>query len=342
MSAELVEALYSDLDLAVFSVEDNEHFICLNDPPSWFKNFAPGARKGISINLIEFSEFLKNFMIDAKEHWRKEKKGPLKSGLWIEKSSLATELPLEASAIQVKNQHILLLALKNNDFTYRQIHQQIIRDNLLSQENLEREVQRRTQQIREREEEMSIRLIAAAGYRDQETGAHIRKIGLYAAEIATKLGWTQEQINEIKLAAPMHDMGKISIADDIQLKPGRLDTSEYEIMKGHAQIGGEMLAGSGISMLDTASQIATCHHERWDGSGYPNGLKGEEIPEAARIVAIVDVYDALTNERVYKRAYSEEESLNIMNDLAGNHLDPKLYRLFLSIIDKIQAIKSND
>jgi response regulator RpfG family c-di-GMP phosphodiesterase len=244
--------------------------------------------------------------------------------------------------IYVQNKKVLLLALLGTEFVHRQNQQQLARENLLTQEKLEWEVHRRTEQIRSREEEIAFRLIGAAGYRDEETGAHIRRIGLYAAAMAKSLGWTQSQIDELKLAAPMHDMGKIGIADNILLKRGRLNEAEFDTMKKHAQIGGDMLSGSGIPMLDTAAKIANCHHERWDGTGYPKGLKGEQIPEAARIVAIVDVYDALVHKRVYKEAIGEQETLQIMTEMSGSHLDPNLFEVFLSIIEPIRAIKQQN
>lgn len=280
-------------------------------------------------------------MFDAEDHWQRKQKGQLKSGLWMEEGSAGSEYLLEATAILVDDDRLLLLNVIDQDHSNRQ-EKQLMRDNLLTQEKLELEVHRRTQQIREREEEIAIKLIAAAGKRDEETGAHIRRIGLYSAEMAKELSWPQLLIDDIKLAAPMHDIGKIGIPDNILQKPGRLTEAEFEIMKGHASIGGDMLAGSDIPMLNLASVIANGHHEKWDGTGYPNGLKAEEIPEAARIVAIVDVYDALVHKRVYKAAFPEAEALAIMDEMAINHLDPSLYRLFISIIDKIREIKDQN
>jgi len=280
-------------------------------------------------------------VFDAEDHWQRKQKGQLKSGLWMEEGSAGSEYLLEATAILVDDDRLLLLNVIDQDHSNRQ-EKQLMRDNLLTQEKLELEVHRRTQQIREREEEIAIKLIAAAGKRDEETGAHIRRIGLYSAEMAKELSWPQLLIDDIKLAAPMHDIGKIGIPDNILQKPGRLTEAEFEIMKGHASIGGDMLAGSDIPMLNLASVIANGHHEKWDGTGYPNGLKAEEIPEAARIVAIVDVYDALVHKRVYKAAFPEAEALAIMDEMAINHLDPSLYRLFISIIDKIREIKDQN
>lgn len=341
MSETVLEKLYSELDFAVLATSDNEVFTCITAPPSWLQQLYPTIKKGCHLTQEELPAFLQHFTFDAEEHWQRKQKGQLKSGLWMEEGPEDSEWVLEATAILVEDNKLLLLNFVHEGQSNRQ-EKQLMRDNLLTQEKLELEVHRRTLQIRQREEEIAIKLIAASGKRDEETGAHIRRIGLYAAEMAKALGWSQLLIDDIKLAAPMHDIGKIGIPDNVLQKPGRLTEAEFEIMKGHARIGGEMLAGSNIPMLKLASSIAIGHHEKWDGSGYPNGLKGEEIPESARIVAIVDVYDALVHKRVYKKAFSEAEALEIMDDMAGYHFDPSLYRLFLLIIDKIREIKNQN
>lgn len=342
MSATTLEKLYSELDFAVLSVCKNELMTCLTEPPSWFKHFYPSINKNHQLNQEELPGFLQHFMFDAENHWQRKQPGQLKSGLWVEEAPDGTEWLMEATAVLVEDDRLLLINLTDKEHGTHQKKQQLMRENLLTKEKLELEVHRRTQQIREREEEIAIRLISAAVQRDEETGAHIRRIGLYSAEMAKEPGWPMSHVDDIKLAAPMHDIGKIGIPDKILQKPGRLTEDEFAIMKDHSRIGGEMLAGSGISLLNTASIIANYHHEKWDGSGYPDGLKGKEIPEAARIVAIVDVYDALVHERVYKKAFSETKALAIMDEMAQDHLDPDLFAVFLSIIDRIREIKDRN
>jgi response regulator RpfG family c-di-GMP phosphodiesterase len=342
MQEELFEALCTELDFFVLSTVDGENFCCLSEPPYWFKTFYPLATKGETINGDDLFPFLQNFLYDAKEHWIKKQSGLLKSGYWIEQDKESVEWPLEATAIRVKNENLLLLSHIKQSFDFMQIKMQQARNELLVKEQLELEVYNRTKEIRVREEEIAIRLVNASGFRDEETGMHIRRIGLYSAAMAKELGWPQTKVDEIKLAAPMHDVGKIGIADDILKKPGRLTAAEFSSMKEHARIGYEMLAGSNIPMLDTAAIIAHCHHEKFDGTGYPNGLKGEEIPIQARIVAIVDVYDALTHKRVYKEAYAEDQVFEVMKGMAGSHLDEELYNVFLSIIDTIRDIKDQN
>ncbi len=152
------------------------------------------------------------------------------------------------------------------------------------------------------------------------------------------LGWPQEQVQNIRLAAPMHDLGKIGIPDAILQKPGKLTAEEFEVMKSHTTLGARMLGSSGSAILQMGQEIALAHHERWDGSGYPRGLSGLAIPESARIVAIVDVYDALTHRRIYHDALPEAEALEIMEAGRGKQFDPFLFGVFLSILPELRRI----
>lgn len=204
---------------------------------------------------------------------------------------------------------------------------------------LENEVRNRTAEIHRREEEICLRLTSACEYRDVETGSHIRRIGLYAFIMADELGWSSQLMDEIRVAAPMHDIGKIGVPDYILLKRGKLTNEEFEIIKKHTVIGAEMLSGSSISLLNMAKDIALSHQEKWDGSGYPYGLSGEAIPESARIVAIIDVYDALVSKRIYRPAILEEEALQIMTRDKGKHFDPRIFDAFLRVLPKLRQIR---
>ena len=216
---------------------------------------------------------------------------------------------------------------------------QQVRDGLLTQEKLENEIQKRTLKIKQREEEIAIKLVSLTSYRDEETGAHIRRIGLYAAAMAKALGWSTQQIDDIRMAAPMHDIGKIGIPDRILLKKGKLTEADFVIMKRHTEIGAKMLQDSHIPALDMAADIALCHHEKWDGTGYPRELAGEDIPITARITTIVDIYDALVHERVYKKAMSEQDALKLMRSMAGSHLDPTLFAVFEELLPVMRRIR---
>ncbi len=203
---------------------------------------------------------------------------------------------------------------------------------------LEQAVRDRTEDIRNREEQIALRLISASGYRDEETGQHIKRIGLYGAILAKEMGWTQEKVDYMRVAGPMHDVGKIGIPDEILRKPGKLSTEEFEIIKQHPQIGARILEDSDIPLLKMAHDIALYHHEKWDGSGYPHGLKKDAIPEPAQIVALVDVYDALSNDRVYRAALPEEKVLSIMREGKGCHFNPQIFEIFTEILPTFRQI----
>lgn len=216
------------------------------------------------------------------------------------------------------------------------------RDLALLSERYEREleerVQDRTREVREREEEVVLRLISAAGFRDDETGAHIRPIGLYSFEMAQALGWPSELAEQLRLAAPMHDVGKIGIPDRILRKPGGLTREEFEIMKTHTEIGARILDGSQAPMLRMVKDVAYGHHERYDGSGYPRGLVGDDIPESCQIVAVVDVYDALAHDRVYRPAFTEQQALGIMMAGDGEHFGDTIFDCFLDLLPTMRQI----
>lgn len=205
---------------------------------------------------------------------------------------------------------------------------------------LETEVKKATAEILVRERETLVRLFKAADSRDPETGAHIQRVAHFAKLIAARLGLSEEQQNILLEAAPMHDIGKVGIPDSILLKPGQLDEAEFNTMKRHTIIGFEILHGSQSPVLQAAAQIALGHHERFDGSGYPSGIKGEAIPLVARICAVADVFDALTCERPYKTAWETDRAVEYLREGAGNHLDPVCVAAFLADWDAVLSIRS--
>lgn len=183
------------------------------------------------------------------------------------------------------------------------------------------------------------RLGRAAEYRDNETGLHVIRMSHYARLLALEVGFSEQTADVLFNAAPMHDIGKIGIPDHILLKPGKLDANEWEVMKKHAAIGAEIIGDDDSQLMQTARIIALTHHEKWNGSGYPNGLRGEAIPLVGRIVAVVDVFDALTTERPYKKAWSVESAIELIQRESGQHFDPQLVALFVELLPKMLEIK---
>lgn len=186
----------------------------------------------------------------------------------------------------------------------------------------------------------AIAMLGEAGhYNDEDTGLHIWRMAAYAKELAQAIGWDENRAALLELAASMHDTGKIGISTEILTAPRKLTASEWGIMKTHCQIGHNILSMSSSPVFKLGAEIALSHHERWDGSGYPHQLKGKDIPESARIVAIVDVFDALVCKRPYKEPWSVEESLEEMSKSAGTHFDPELLSTFIEITPQIVALK---
>lgn len=203
---------------------------------------------------------------------------------------------------------------------------------------LERMVQERTEALHHTRLQVVQRLGKAAEYRDEETGNHILRMSHICALLAERAGWSQAQCDLMLNAAPMHDIGKIAIPDAVLLKPGKFEPHEWEIMKSHASIGAQLLEGDDSDLLCMAQEIALTHHEKWDGSGYPNGLAGEAIPMAGRIAALADVFDALTSERPYKQPWTVEAAVAYIQDNSGKHFDPALVDLFMQELPAIAAI----
>ncbi len=211
---------------------------------------------------------------------------------------------------------------------------------LLDQKNmLEEMVRSRTEELHHTRLEIVQRLGKAAEYRDEETGNHILRMSHTSALLARALGWSESACDLILNASPMHDIGKIGIPDAILCKPGKLDAQEWEIMKTHAEIGARLLDGDDSALMQMARDIAWCHHEKWDGSGYPRGLAGEAIPLAARIAALADVFDALTSERPYKQAWTIEAAMAWIRDGGGRHFDPQLIGLLEDNLPAILQIR---
>lgn len=205
---------------------------------------------------------------------------------------------------------------------------------------LERRVMERTAQLHETRLKIIQRLGRAAEYKDNETGMHVIRMSHYSRILGLAAGMSEHEADLLMNAAPMHDIGKIGIPDRILQKAGDLDDAEWNVMQKHTRIGAEILGADDSTLLQMARTIALTHHEKWDGSGYPQGLSGEEIPRVARIVAIADVFDALTSKRPYKGAWSVEDAVDALRAGAGTHFDPALVELFLQCMEPVLEIKA--
>lgn len=204
---------------------------------------------------------------------------------------------------------------------------------------LARQVDVATQQIVYREQETLLRLAKAGEYRDEDTGFHVVRMAKYSRQIAEALGLSAKECDEIEYSAPMHDIGKIGVPDKILLKPGQFEAEEWQIMQGHTQIGHAILADSQSRYMQMGAIIALNHHERFDGTGYPYGLAGKDIPLVARIVAVGDVYDALVSRRPYKEPWEEQDALDYLRKHAGTQFDPTCIAAFFERLDNIHEIQ---
>jgi putative two-component system response regulator len=221
------------------------------------------------------------------------------------------------------------------------------------QKELEETVQKRTAALRQalaetadsqrREHQAHLdtihRLAVAAEYKDEDTAAHIERMSRYSGMLAKHLKLAPGEVELILLASPMHDVGKIGIPDAILLKPGKLEPEEWKVMQSHSAIGARILGGSPSELLKAGEIIAMCHHEKWDGSGYPKGLAGDAIPLWGRICAVADVFDALTSRRPYKPAFPNEKAVEILKDGIGKHFDPPLVELFIKNLEEVVTIQ---
>lgn len=208
-----------------------------------------------------------------------------------------------------------------------------------SHRHSKRLVKKRTKQLNQALESAVTMLGEIGHLNDSDTGVHMWRMADYSAALAKASGWEEDKVELLRLAAPMHDTGKVAIPHSILKSPNKLTEDEWVVMKTHTVIGHQILCKSRAPLFILAAEAALGHHEKWDGSGYPHGLQGEAIPQSARIVAMADVFDALTMERCYKRCWTTAEALDYIQASAGSHFDPQLVATFLSIQEELESIK---
>jgi putative two-component system response regulator len=238
---------------------------------------------------------------------------------------------LELGAVDFITKPINPAIVKSRVSTHLALHDQNIA--------LENKVKLRTEELNDTRLKIIHRLGRAAEFKDNETGLHVIRMSHYSKIIAEALNYDDQWPELIFNAAPMHDIGKIGIPDHILLKPGKLDEDEWELMRQHPQFGADIIGDHDSEILKMSKEIALTHHEKWDGTGYPNGLKGTDIPLFSRIIAVADVFDALTTERPYKKAWAVEDAVNFIDENSGAHFDPDLVVIFHEVLPSILEIK---
>ncbi|MCF6341004.1 MAG: response regulator [Sulfurimonas sp.] len=261
-----------------------------------------------------------------------------------DKKAIHMGLRLGANEYLTKPYDIIEFSLRVKNAIKLGTYQRMINEH---KEILEQEVTKKTQElqialkeVQDSEKDIISILAKTAEYRDNETSAHTIRVGEMAAFIAKKFNWSDKDVELIRLAAPMHDIGKVGIADKILLKQGKLSNMEYEYMKQHAFIGYSILSKKKTPLLKLAAEIAHTHHEKHNGQGYPRALKGDEIPLSGAIVSIVDVFDALLSQRPYKEAYSLDKTIQIIKEHSGSHFHPDLVDIFIDFLDEILEIRA--
>lgn len=303
-----------------------EHIRSTNDPrdvPDLVRDFEPDlvlldllmpGRDGYDV-LRDLRDDLSDngyrpVLVLTSDHTRDAKRRALSGGA----KDFLTK-PLSPSEVRLRVRNLL-----ETRFLHRELQEH--------NEQLEERVRKRTAALEEARLQTLHRLARAAEYRDDDTGQHTRRVGRSAARISEALGWGVRDVSKIRLAAPLHDVGKIGIPDSILLSSRRLTAEEFAVMKTHCAIGADLLSSPDVPLLGMAAEIALSHHEKWDGSGYPNGLAGEDIPLSGRIVAVADTFDALTHSRPYKHAWTVEAALEEIRRDAGLGFDPAVVAAF--------------
>ncbi|MDD5400322.1 MAG: response regulator [Sulfurimonas sp.] len=261
-----------------------------------------------------------------------------------DKEAITKGLKLGANEYLTKPYDIIEFGLRVKNAIKLGAYQNMLKDH---KKILESEVSKKTKELQEalaevqKSEQDIISILAkTAEYRDNETSAHTLRVGEMAALIAKKFAWSDDDVELMRLASPMHDIGKVGIADNILLKPSKLDDEEFEVMKQHSHIGYSILSQKKTPLLKLAAEIAHTHHEKYNGKGYPNALIGDDIPLSGAIVAVVDVFDALLSERPYKKAFTLEKTIEILKNDSGSHFHPKVVELFMDSLDEILAIRT--
>lgn len=331
--------LVESMGLAVLEALPTGSFRLFGNVPQWCSTFCPHPASDGTVRPQDVFTFIDYFLEDARRFWANPEGLKLDSGAWAETDPNGREWHLAAYAVDLSGRSLLIIRNLEEVLEARRSSQQLAHEFEIENDLLEKEVARRTDHVRRRERELALRIITATAYRDIETGAHVQRIGHFAAAVGRAIGLDPRSVEDLQLAAQMHDVGKIGVPDAILRKPGGLSTEEWRLMRAHTVIGAKVLGGSSVPMIRMAHDIAYCHHEWWDGNGYPRGISGPDIPLMARIVAVCDVFDALTTDRPYRAAMPEGEALDIMRPLNGRQFDETVFQAFVSQLQQVRAIQ---
>jgi putative two-component system response regulator len=320
----------------ILQQEGYKNVICLTDPLKAIptsKDFKPDL---IILDLL--MPYLDGFQVMEQLHnFRLEHYLPILA-VSADKSTDIRLRALQSGATDFLDkpfENVEIIIKIRNMIELRILHNQIAIQNKL----LEFKVNERTKELRYTQYDIIRRLAQAAEFRDGDTGIHIIRMSQYAKKLGEALGLNEEECDLLHHASPLHDVGKIGIPDSILLKPGKLTADEFEIMKTHTTIGAKILAGSDSPVMKLAEVIALTHHERWDGKGYPYGIKADEIPFTGQICSVCDVFDALTSARPYKKAWSTQEAVDEIKCMRNDNFNPKIVDAFLDILPKIENIQ---
>ena len=312
---------------------------CLSDPLKALQEFRDYQPEVLVLDLI--MPQLDGFQVmEQLTSFRKDHYLPILA-LSSEKSSDIRLRALESGATDFLNkpyENIEILFRIRNMIEMRYLHLQVTNQNKI----LESRVQERTKELRETQLDIIRRLAQAAEFRDNDTGMHIIRMSQYCQKFGVALGLSLEECDLILCASPLHDIGKLGIPDSILLKPGKLTEEEFEIMKTHTTMGMKLLSGSNSPVMKMAQIIAGTHHERWDGTGYPRQLMGDDIPLVGQICSVCDVFDALTSERPYKKAWTTAEAVAEIERMKGRSFSPILVDRFMEILPVIEDIKAKN
>lgn len=344
--------LMTALDMLIAEREEPFAFRPVTPLPEFYGQiFSRDAAQERETLEFEESVFLRHFLEEAEYFWIGSSQGRLRSGPWIESDIDDIEYSLEASALCWEDRKFLVIQLLGEDYEKRRDILQTAREGLLFQRQLEKSVQERTRELARTQAATIECLASLTETRDPVTGGHIKRTQTYVRLLAEHLKYhprfrsslDDETIESIYHSAPLHDIGKIGIPDRILLKPGKLSNEEAAVMMKHTIHGRDAIRSAENklgenSFLRLAKEIAYTHHEKWDGSGYPEGLAGERIPVSGRLMAIADVYDALVTRRIYKGPYSHQAAVEIISRDRGTYFDPDMVEAFLEIEESFRKV----